>query len=428
MKTLIKSGNIFTKNGFIRSDVLIDSGKILQVAPNIECADATIIDATDLIVSPGFIDLHVHLREPGFEQKETVESGTMAAARGGFTTICAMPNLNPVTDSAESYKNLAAIIARDAKINVLPFCAITKSERGAELVDFDALGGECKIFSDDGRGVQNADMMREAMKKAARQGALICAHCEDESLLTPGGCMHDGNRARELGQAGICSASEFAQVGRDCELALQENCRYHVCHVSTEQSLEFVRRAKAAGGRVSCEITPHHAVLCEDDITADDGKFKMNPPLRSRSDRDAILRALQDGTADCIATDHAPHTSDEKSRGLANSAMGIVGLETAFSILHTNLVLCGKLSLEKLLHLMTYGPASVLWPESENYGLICGNKADIVLLNCEKKGTIDNKDFASKGKSTPFDGYSIIGRVVRTICGGKTVFEEGVTI
>lgn len=425
MRTLIKNGKVFTENGFVHADVLIENSVIACVGEKLEAENAEIIDASGLIVSPGFIDLHVHLREPGFEAKETIATGTQAAAHGGFTTVCAMPNLNPMPDCLENLEKSLDIINRDAKVNVLPYCAITRGERGEELVDFGALAEKCVAFSDDGKGVQTQSKMREAMVKVSALGGLICAHCEDESLLKEGGCVHDGAVAKKFGVVGISSASEFAQVQRDVKIAQETGCRYHVCHVSTAETLEAVREAKAAGARVSCEITPHHAILCEDDIEADDGKYKMNPPLRAKSDRAAIIAALLDGTADAIATDHAPHTPDEKSRGLAKSAMGIVGLETAFSILHTKLVTTSVLPLERLLYLMTFGPAAVL---GKNYGIKAQNIADITLIDCSKRGKIDSKKFYSKGSSTPFEGENIEGRVVATICGGKTIYKEGITI
>lgn len=420
METVIRNGLVFDGEQLRKRDILIRSGIIAQVGEAIPQEGRAEIDATGLVVSPGFIDLHVHLREPGFEHKETVRTGTMAAAAGGFTTICAMPNLNPVPDSAEHLAVSEQRIAEGALVRVLPYCAITVGQQGRELVDFEGLHARCAGFSDDGKGVQDKGMMEQAMRRCAAVDALISAHCEDESLLE-GGYIHKGRYAEEHGHRGICSASEYEPVRRDVALSAVTGCRYHVCHVSAKETLEIIRQGKRDGVRVSCEITPHHALLCDGDITADDGRFKMNPPLRDESDRRAIWQALLDGTADAIATDHAPHSADEKARGLDKSAMGIVGLETAFSTLHTGLVKKGILPLERLLWLMTYGPARVLGVPC---GILPGNSADLVLIDTQRQEAIGSGKFHSMGKSTPFDGWQVTGKVVRTIYQGNTIYGE----
>lgn len=420
MDTIVRGGRVFDGQRLVEADVRIRDGVIQQVGPGLDSEGCQVIDATGKVVSPGFIDLHVHLREPGFAHKETVRTGTQAAAAGGFTTICAMPNLDPVPDSDQHLSVSEACIQQGALVRVLPYCAITVGEKGQELVDFEGLHTRCAGFSDDGKGVQQEAMMRQAMERCAKVGALISAHCEDESLLD-GGYIHQGSYAEAHGHKGICSASEYKPVERDVALSAATGCRYHVCHVSAKETLEIIRQAKAQGAPVSCEITPHHALLCDEDIQGDDGRYKMNPPLRDKADREAIWQALRDGTADAIATDHAPHSAQEKSRGLAGSAMGIVGLETAFCTLHTGLVQKGILPLERLLWLMTYGPAKVL---DVPCGIQPGNQADLVLLDLAAQYTIDSNQFYSMGKSTPFDGWHVAGKVVRTIYRGQTVYVE----
>lgn len=420
MKTIVKNGRVFDGEALTRQDILIEDGLIQAVGLGLDETGCQIIDAQGQIVSPGFVDLHVHLRDPGFAHKETVETGSMAAAAGGFTTICAMPNLNPVPDSPEHLQVSLDRIQEGASVRALPYCSITEGEKGEKLVDFEALAGKCAGFSDDGKGVQQGEMMRQAMIRCAKLDALICAHCEDESLLD-GGYIHQGEYASLHGHKGICSASEYEQVRRDAAYALETGCRYHVCHVSAKETLEIVRQAKAAGARVSCEITPHHALLCDMDIAGDEGRFKMNPPLRSAEDRAAIWRALRDGTADAFATDHAPHSAEEKSRGLAGSAMGIVGLETAFPVLYTGLVKKGILSIERLLWMLTYGPSRVLGIPC---GVVPGNRADLVFIDENTIDVVDSRRFYSMGRSTPFEGMETQGRVVRTVCQGKTVYRE----
>ncbi|MCR5228731.1 MAG: dihydroorotase [Solobacterium sp.] len=363
---------------------------------------------------PGFCDVHVHLREPGFSYKETIGSGTAAAARGGYTAVCTMPNLNPVPDSAEHLKVQQDIISRDAKIHVYPYAAITVNEEGRQLSDMEELAGHVIAFSDDGHGVQSDGMMEEAMRRAKALDKLIVAHCEDNSLLH-GGYIHDGKYAKEHGHRGICSKSEWGQIERDIALAEKTGCGYHVCHISTKESVELIRNAKARGVNVTCETAPHYLLLCEDDLQ-EEGRFKMNPPLRSREDYEALIKGIQDGTIDMIATDHAPHSAEEKSRGLEKSAFGIVGIETAFPLLYTYLVKEGVITFERLTELMVYAPRRRFGiPLDEN---------DYSVWDLEAETVIDPEEFLSKGKSTPFAGWRINGICRKTVVGGVTVYEE----
>ena len=367
-----------------------------------------------MVKLPAFTDLHVHFREPGQTWKETIRSGSLAAARGGYTLVCAMPNLNPVPDSPETLALEQAAIDRDAVITVLPYCSITKGRLGHELVDFHALKNRCVAFSDDGSGVQDEEMMRKAMEAAAREDVILAAHCEDNTLLH-GGYIHDGRYAAAHGHKGICSESEWGQIARDLVLCEETGCRYHVCHISTRESVELIRAAKARGVRVTCETGPHYLTLCEDDLQ-EDGRFKMNPPLRSADDREALIEGLADGTIDVIATDHAPHSAEEKSRGLAGSAMGIVGLETAFPVLYTKLVKSGRITLERLVEALSISPRRIFrLPEAPE---------DYVEVDLDTPFTIRSADFASMGKATPFEGWEVYGRIVRTVYQGKTVYNN----
>ncbi len=365
----------------------------------------------------GLVDVHVHLREPGFFYKESIATGTAAAARGGYTAVCAMPNLAPAPDTPENIKAQLDIIERDALVRVYPYGCITMGRKGTELCDFEALKPYAIAFSDDGSGVQSEDMMREAMRRAAKVGTLICAHCEDESLLC-GGYIHDGQYARAHGHKGISSESEWRQVERDLRLARETGCRYHVCHVSTRESVELIRLAKREGVDVTCETAPHYLLLCDEDMR-EDGRFKMNPPLRSAADRDALIEGLLDGTVDIIATDHAPHSAEEKSRGLANSLMGVVGLETAFAALYTGLCKSRLVPLEKVLRALTDAPRA-------RFGLppcdIADGADDIAVFDIGTPYTIDPFGFASKGRATPFEGMEVIGRCVSTIVGGEAIW------
>lgn len=417
---LLKGGDIIDNGRRRTADVLVLDGRIAAVGRDLEVPAGTeVLDIAGRIAVPAFADIHVHFREPGFTAKETIRTGSMAAARGGYTVVCAMPNLDPVPDSPETLAVEQAAIDRDAVVSVLPYCSITKGRKGQELVDFKALKGGCVAFSDDGSGVQGREMMLEAMKAAAREDVIIAAHCEDNSLLR-GGYIHDGRYCAAHGHKGICSESEWGQIARDLELCEETGCRYHVCHISTKESVALIREAKARGVNVTCETAPHYLVLCEDDLQ-EDGRFKMNPPLRSAEDREALIEGLLDGTIDAIATDHAPHTAEEKSRGLAHSAMGIVGLETSFPVLYTALVRAGRLSLERLVELMSGSPRRIF---RLGGGLGPGQPADIAVIDIEKEYNIDSRTFLSKGRSTPFDGWKVRGEVLMTLKDGRAVYNN----
>ena len=366
------------------------------------------------VALPGFCDVHVHFREPGFSYKERIATGSAAAARGGYTAVCTMPNLNPVPDSPEHLAVQEALIAEQARIYVYPYGAITVGERGEELAELEALAPRVVAFSDDGRGVQNDDVMRAAMRTAKRLGKLIAAHCEDNRLLR-GGYIHDGAYAAAHCHRGICSESEWGQIKRDLELVRETGCAYHVCHVSTKESVALLRRAKREGLDVSCETAPHYLVLDEGDLQ-EDGRFKMNPPLRSREDREALLEGVLDGTIDAIATDHAPHSAEEKSKGLQGSAFGIVGLETAFPVLYTKLVMPGILSLDQLLELLVFKPR-------KRFSIPLGSDYSVWDLDAEYE--IDPADFLSRGRATPFAGWQVFGKCLATVCGGRIVYQAG---
>ena len=363
-------------------------------------------------VFPGFCDVHVHFREPGFSYKETIASGSRAAARGGYTDVCTMPNLNPVPDSPEHLRCQQELIDRDACIHVHPYGAITIGQKGEQLADLSGMADCCIAFSDDGRGVQRDEMMRQAMLEAKRLNKMIVAHCEVNSLLR-GGYIHDGEYARLHGHKGICSESEWAQIARDLELAKETGCAYHVCHISTRQSVDIIRKAKAEGVNVTCETGPHYLIL-DDSCLQEDGRFKMNPPLRSKEDREALMEGILDGTIDMIATDHAPHSAEEKSKGLQKSAFGIVGIETAFPLLYTYLVKPGILSLERLGALLTVNPR-------KRFGI--QSQGDFTLWDLEAVSRIDPADFLSMGKSTPFTGWEVSGKCMATVCDGKIVYK-----
>ena len=369
-------------------------------------------DFNKLCIFPAFCDVHVHFREPGFSYKETIRTGSLAAARGGYTDVCTMPNLNPVPDGVENIKKQIEIIEKDAAVRVHPYAAITVGEKGEMLTDMKALSPYCIAFSDDGKGVQSEDMMREAMIKAKALGKIIAAHCEDNSLLC-GGYIHKGEYARLHGHKGICAESEWKPIERDLRLAKETGCKYHVCHISCKESVELIRKAKAEGVDVTCETAPHYLIFNDMDLK-ESGNFKMNPPIRSEEDRQALIKGLQDGTIDMIATDHAPHSSEEKSRGLENSLMGVVGLETAFPVLYTYLVKKGIITLEKLIELMFINPR-------RRFGIT--QTEDICVYDLQSEYIINPCEFKSKGKSTPFDGMTVSGKNLLTICGGKAVWN-----
>lgn len=369
-------------------------------------------DFNNVYIFPAFCDVHVHFREPGFFYKETIKTGSLAAASSGYTDVCTMPNLNPVPDSVENIKKQIEIIEKDAAVRVHPYAAITVGEKGETLTNMKALAPYCVAFSDDGKGVQSEDMMRDAMLKAKALGKIIAAHCEDNSLLC-GGYIHKGEYARLHGHKGICAESEWKPIERDLRLAKETGCKYHVCHISCKESMELIRKAKAEGVDVTCETAPHYLIFNDMDLK-ESGNFKMNPPIRSEEDRQALIKGLQDGTIDMIATDHAPHSSEEKSRGLENSLMGVVGLETAFPVLYTYLVKKGIITLEKLIELMAINPR-------RRFGL--PKTDDICIYDLQSEYKIVPGEFKSKGKSTPFDGLTVAGKNLLTVCGGKAVWN-----
>ena len=416
-RTIIKNGFVI---GVGKRDIAIVGERIAECAELIEATtDDHIIDAEGLSIAPAFVDVHVHLREPGYGYKERIATGTMAAARGGYSTVCSMPNLNPVPDCVENLKVQQDIIDQDAKIEVLPYGAITIGRKGEELVDVASLVGKVCAFSDDGSGVQVDGMMERAMTEAVKHDQLIAAHCEVEDLLK-GGYIHDGEYARANGHKGICSESEWEQVKRDIEIAERLGCRYHVCHISTKETVQLVREAKARGVKVTCETGPHYLIFTDMDLQ-EDARWKMNPPIRSAEDRAALIEGIKDGSIDMIATDHAPHSIEEKSRGLKDSAMGLVGLETAFAALNTHLVRKGVITLERLVELMSINPRKVFRIEG---GLNVGDRADIVLIDTERQWRVDSNNFYSMGKITMFDGREMVGDVVMTLHRGEIVYDN----
>ncbi len=419
MDYILKNGMILRDSRFFPADIAVRSGHIVSIAAGLEnLSGCTVVDLHNAAVFPGFVDVHVHLREPGFSYKETVRTGTLAAARGGYAHVCPMPNLDPVPDTPEHLQAQLDAIDRDAVVHVHPYGAITRSQQGGTLADMAGMAPHTAGFSDDGRGVQDREMMRQAMTEAKRLGKIIAAHCEDNALLH-GGYIHDGQYAREHGHRGICSESEWGQIARDLELAGEIGCKYHVCHISTKESVELIRQAKARGVDVTCETGPHYLVFSDMDLQ-EDGRFKMNPPIRGAEDREALRRGLLDGTIDMIATDHAPHSREEKSRGLEKSAMGVVGLETAFSALYTHLVRPGLLPLERLLDLMHSNPARRF-----GFGtpLEAGQPADLTAFDLDASYTVDPEQFATMGRATPFAGMKLWGVCRLTMNGGKIVWE-----
>lgn len=383
-----------------------------QFCPMADLSGVSISSDSDYIVFPGFCDVHVHFREPGFSYKETIRTGSLAAAHGGYTAVCTMPNLKPVPDSRENLDTQLKIIENDAVINVYPYGSITVGQQGEQLSDMDKMASSAIAFSDDGRGVQSEELMRAAMLKAKSLGKIIVAHCEDNSLLN-GGYIHDGEYAKAHGHKGICSESEWGPIKRDLQLAKATGCKYHVCHISCKESVELIRQAKADGVDVTCETGPHYLTLTDADLQ-EDGRFKMNPPLRSDADRQALIEGICDGTIDMIATDHAPHSAEEKSKGLQNSAFGIVGLETAFPVLYTKLVKAGIISLERLIDLLAVNPR-------KRFNIPLDN--DYTVWNLSEKIKVNPKEFLSMGRATPYDGAELYGKCIMTVCGGKTVYN-----
>ena len=417
MDFLLKNGTVYTDSKLVKRDLAISGGKVSFFAPA-DLSSYTVIDCDNLFIFPGFVDVHTHLREPGFSYKETVKSGTNAAAASGYSAVFTMPNLNPVPDSLENLKIQQDIIDKDAVIAVYPFAAISKGEKGSELADLEDLAGKVKGFSDDGKGVQNSDMMVKAMEIAKKHDLIISAHCEDESLLN-GGYIHDGKYAKEHGHKGIPSSSEYVQVERDLVLAEKIGVKYHVCHVSAKESVEAIRKAKARGVDVTCETGPHYLVL-DDSMLKEDGGFKMNPPIRAKEDRLALIEGIIDGTVDMIATDHAPHSAEEKSKGLL-SLNGIVGLETAFPVLYTELVKKGIITLEKLVDIMSVNPANRF---GLNVDIKEGETANLAVFDLNTEYIVNPEEFISKGKSTPFKNYKVYGKCLANFYNGKAVYNK----
>ena len=411
MEFTLKNVNVYKNGVFSLEDYSL---KINQADCTFPTAKGGIVsDFNNCFIFPAFCDVHVHLREPGFSYKETVITGTKAAARGGYTAVCSMPNLNPVPDSAENLKLQQDLIDSGAVINVYPYASITVKQAGIDLSDFNSLKDGCIAFSDDGRGVQSEELMRQAMIKAKALGKMIVAHCEDNSLLK-GGYIHDGEYARLHGHKGICSESEWGPIARDIKLAKETGCSYHVCHISCKESVDIIRKAKAEGVDITCETAPHYLVMNDMDLK-EDGRFKMNPPIRSEEDRLALIEGLKDGTIDMIATDHAPHSKEEKSKGLEKSLMGVVGIETAFPVLYTKLVKTGIITLEKLIEVMSTNPR-------RRFGIDCAD--DICIFDLEKEYIINPDDFVSQGRATPFEGEKVSGECKLTVCNNKIVYKS----
>ncbi len=427
-RILLENANIWTNGEFRNGSILINDSSIEQVARQIPLDEIPAGNAADEIVAidlngryvvPGLVDMHVHFREPGYSYKETIYAGSRAALAGGFTTVCTMPNLNPAPDSIGNLKIQLDIIARDAQMQVIPFATITRKRMGDELIDYEALAPWVAGFSDDGSGVQSEEVMREAMRRIAKTGKILSAHCEVNSLLR-GGYIHDGEYARSHGHRGICSESEWGEIERDIRLAEETGCRLHVCHISTKESVELIRRAKSRGVQVTCETGPHYLTFCDSDLQ-EDGRFKMNPPIRSEADRDALREGIADGTIDVIATDHAPHSASEKSKGLEKSAMGVVGLETAFRAVYTTMVKPGLISFERLVEVMSINPRRILGLPMA-YGPQAGDWADLTVLSTDGSAIVNPEEFLSKGHATPYAGLTLDGRVDATIFSGRITF------
>ncbi|MBQ9939967.1 MAG: dihydroorotase [Clostridia bacterium] len=425
MNQLIKGAYVYSKGGFKQADLFIVDGVINEIGDNLPPVDnPQIINCPDCYVFPGFADLHVHFREPGFSYKETIKNGSLTAARAGYTAVCLMPNLIPPPDCPENILVQQDIIDRDAVISCFPYSAITKGRKGkGELVDFEQMSEYAVAFTDDGTGVQEKSLMEKAMKQAAKKKVIIAAHCEDESLLN-GGYIHDGEYAALNGHKGISSESEYHQVERDIRLAKKYGTRYHVCHISCAETVDLIRKAKAEGLKVTCETAPHYLTMCDMDLQ-NDGRFKMNPPIRSARDRDALIEGIRDGTIDVIATDHAPHSKNEKRGGLRDSLMGVVGLETAFPVLYTELVKKNIISLEKLIELMSVNPRKIF--NLPSAVIEKGEPANFCIYRLSTKYTVDSQNFVSAGKSSPFEGREVFGQNIMTILDNKIVWKKNMT-
>ena len=420
MTELFTNLQVFTRNGIRTLDVLLDGG-VLRT--NFTGSPDRVTDAEGLFMFPGFADVHVHFREPGFSYKETIKTGSYAAAHGGYTAVCTMPNLKPVPSTPASLQQELDIIARDSVIHVYPVGAITMTGSGrGELSEIEKIAPYVCAFSDDGKGIQSEELMREAMKRISASGKFITAHCEVESELKPGGCIHDGEYARLHNHVGISSASEYLEVGRDIALAREIGCKFHVCHVSTKESVRLIREAKASGVRVTAETGPHYLIFTDMDLQ-ESGSWKMNPPIRGAEDREELLRGVQDGTIDCIITDHAPHSQEEKSRGLDGSSFGIVGLETSFAALYTHLVRTGLLSLERLLEMMCVKPREIFGLGGPKY-IEDNCEADFVLVDLGRSWTVDSEKFYSLGRSTLFNGMTLQGEIAATYVEGRKVYDR----
>ncbi len=421
MKYILSNANVFICGQFVKTNVFVENGRISEISsrPFSPKDSGSIFDLSGQYLFPGSVDAHVHLREPGFFYKESIKSGTDSAAKGGYIAVCPMPNLNPIPDCAENLAAQLDAIRQNACIQVVPYGAVTIGENGQELAAYEEIASDVCGFSDDGRGVQSDEKMRQAMQKISKTGKILAAHCEDNSLLN-GGYIHAGEYAARHGHKGICSESEWKQIERDLKLAEETGCKYHVCHISTKESVTLIRQAKAKGLDVTCETAPHYLTM-NDSMLQEDGRFKMNPPIRAEEDRQALLAGLLDGTIDMIATDHAPHSAEEKSRGLSGSMMGVVGLETAFPVLYTELVKSGTLSLEQLIALMHTNPR-------ERFGIGTplgeGEPASFTVYDLDEAYTIDPETFLTKGRATPFAGKEVFGRCVLTMYQGNIVWKK----
>lgn len=408
MNLILKNGFVYENGEFLKKDLYVKNGDFSDTPPK----EAEILDICGKYVFPGFCDVHVHFREPGFFYKETIKSGSHAAAKGGYTTVCTMPNLNPVPDNYENLKKQLDIIEKDACINVIPYGSITVKQEGEVLSDMESMKDYVCAFTDDGKGIQTEELMKKAMVITKSMNKMIVAHCEDNSLLK-GGYIHDGKYAKEHSHKGICSESEYGPIIRDIKLSKETGCGYHVCHISAKESVEAIREAKKAGVNITCETAPHYLVLDDSDLK-EEGRFKMNPPLRDETDKIALVGGINDGTIDMIATDHAPHSEEEKSKGLSQSAFGITGIEIAFPVLYTKLVKTGKVTLEKIIELLGVNPY-------KRFGF--SKKCDFSIWDLEEEFVVKPKEFLSKGHATPFENERLFGKCIRTVCNGKTVYK-----